>query len=218
MCKRQELVVCRIPDWAPISLNGAMAHKVPVEPRDFRIRRHELQDCQRALLKRSEVTSLPHRWIPRKRFLNLFKMQLKLNDECYSEFPSLSGGSQPQVQNHNQAFWSGQRQHTPVQRSQPNRTGSQQSSSQDHAHQSLDDAFFPSVGGNSLDDYRHGGQNGVGQLASSSQPQPSSIDDFPPLGGNGPGEIGQDRRVNMMQNAANSAFGSSSGFPPGANS
>ena len=131
------------------------------------------------------------------------------------EFPSLSGVSQPQIQNHNQAFWSGQRQHTPVQRPQPSQEGNQQSTGQEHGQQSLEDAFFPSATSGSLDDYRYGSQNGVGQLPSSSQPQPSSIDDFPPLGGNGPGEIGQDRRVNMMQSAASGAFGGSPGFPPG---
>lgn len=102
-----------------------------------------------------------------------------------------------------------------MQRPQPSQSGNQQPNNQDHSHQNLDDAFFPSGAGGSLDDYRHGGQNGVGQLSSSNQPQPSSIDDFPPLGGNGPGEIGQDRRVNMMQNAASGAFGGNPGFPPG---
>lgn len=131
-----------------------------------------------------------------------------------SEFPSLSGAPQSQVQNNNQAFWSGQRQQTPVQRSQAASTGNQQGANQDHVQQNLDDAFFSSTAAGSMDDYRHRGQNGVGQL-SSNQPQPGSIDDFPPLGRGGPGEIGGDRRMNMMQNAASGAFASAPGFPPG---
>jgi CCR4-NOT transcription complex subunit 2 len=66
-----------------------------------------------------------------------------------------------------------------------------------------------------LDEYRHRGQNGVGQLSSSNQPQPGSIDDFPPLGRGGPGEIGGDRRMNILQNNAGSNYGGNPGFPPG---
>ena len=51
------------------------------------------------------------------------------------------------------------------------------------------------------DDYRFGGQAGVGQLSGSSQPQTGNIDEFPPLGGSA-GEIGPDRRTGMIQNAA----------------
>ncbi|MCJ1478568.1 hypothetical protein MMC13_007249 [Lambiella insularis] len=144
-----------------------------------------------------------------------------------SEFPSLSGVPQQQYQNPGQAVWAtaNQRvtQHTPVQRPQQLQStapslapGHQQTHpNQDQLQQTIDDAFFStSQMNNTMDDYRHGGQGGVGQL-SGSQPQPSSIDEFPPLGRNGHGEIGQDRRGNMMQNAASSAFSSSSAFGTG---
>ena len=145
-----------------------------------------------------------------------------------SEFPSLSGTSQQQYQNPGQAVWAtaNQRvtQHTPVQRPQPSQSNAaglapvqpQTHSTQEQLQQSLDDAFFSSTQiGNAMDDYRHGGQGGVGQLSGLHQPQPSSIDDFPPLGRNGHGEIGQDRRGNLMQSAAAGAYPSSSAFVSG---
>ena len=122
-------------------------------------------------------------------------------------------------------MWANQRatQHTPVQRpqvSQTNVPGSNHSPhsgqhAQNHIQQTLDDAFFPTNATNAIDDYRHGGPGGVGQLSSSAQPQPGSIEEFPPLNRIGPGEIGQDRRVNMMQNAASGGYASASGFAPG---
>ncbi|MCJ1252549.1 hypothetical protein MMC24_000355 [Lignoscripta atroalba] len=140
-----------------------------------------------------------------------------------SEFPSLSGTSQTQHQNPSQAIWANANQratqHTPVQRPQPQtqtnvpistQTHQQTHQAQDQVQQSLDDAFSTtSQFSSGLDDYRHGGQSGVGQLSGSGQPQSSSIEEFPPLGRNGHGEIGQDRRGNMMQNAA------SGGYPAG---
>lgn len=63
------------------------------------------------------------------------------------------------------------------------------------------------------DDYRFGGQAGVGQLSGASQPQTGNIDEFPPLGG-GNIDIGPDRRTVMIQNAA--AYGannSAAAFP-----
>lgn len=56
------------------------------------------------------------------------------------------------------------------------------------------------------DDYRFGGQAGVGQLSGGGQPQTGNIEEFPPLGGSG-GDIGPDRRTGMIQNAA--AYGGS---------
>ena len=140
------------------------------------------------------------------------------------EFPSLSGAPQPQYQNTGQAVWTNANQRatqqTPVQRpQQPNEPGAPQPQShhlQDQVPQTLDDAFFPTSQLNgTMDDYRHGGQGGVGQLSSSAQPQPGSIEEFPPLGRNGPGDIGLDRRVNMMQNAASGGFPGSSSFAQG---
>ena len=144
------------------------------------------------------------------------------------EFPSLSGASQTQYQNPGQAIWANANQratqHTPVQRPQqqptthgslPNSTSSQQQSqhAQEQVQQSLDDAFSTmSHLGSSLDEYRHGGQGGIGQLSSHSQPQPGNIEEFPPLGRNGVGEIGQDRRGNLMQSAAIGNFAGDSAF------
>ncbi|KAI9821223.1 MAG: hypothetical protein M1827_003957 [Pycnora praestabilis] len=153
-----------------------------------------------------------------------------------SEFPSLSSG--PQSQNHNssaQAVWAPQRttQHTPVQRPQQQSAISQPSSQplqqqqqppqpQSQPQQQHDDLFpTSSQFTNGLDDYRFGGQGGVGQLSGSSQPQTGNIDEFPPLGRNGNGEIGQDRRGGLMQNAAfgshanGNGYGSNLGQPQG---
>ncbi|MCJ1421366.1 hypothetical protein MMC32_007729 [Xylographa parallela] len=156
------------------------------------------------------------------------RLNQNTNAKYDSEFPSLSGAPQQQYQNPGQAVWAtaNQRvtQHTPVQRpqqSQPNAPGlvpvqPQPHSTQEQLQQSLDDAFFSSTQiSNTMDDYRHGGQGGVGQLSGSHQPQPGSIDDFPPLNRNGHGEIGQDRRGNVMQSAAASAFPSNSAFASG---
>lgn len=68
--------------------------------------------------------------------------------------------------------------------------------------------------GGAGDDYRFGGQGGVGQLSGGAQPQTGNIEEFPPLGNNAAGEIGPDRRAGLIQNAA--AFGAtpgSSAFP-----
>lgn len=77
-----------------------------------------------------------------------------------------------------------------------------------------------------MDDYRRV-QNGVGQL-SSSNPQPGSVEEFPPLGRGVNGEIGGDRRLSMMQAVAGGLGGLGvggggggggggvlPGFPPG---
>ena len=148
----------------------------------------------------------------------------ELDVDDRSEFPSLSGAPQPHYQNPGQAVWANANQratqHTPVQRpqqTQPTAPGSiqtqqQSSQGQDPVQQSLDDAFFQPQFNTSLDDYRHGGQAGIGQLSNSNQPQTTNIDDFPPLGRNGIGEIGQDRRGNLMQNAASGGFPNTSVF------
>lgn len=60
-----------------------------------------------------------------------------------------------------------------------------------------------------MDDYRFGGQSGVGQLSGAPQQQQQvNIEEFPPLGGGGGGDLGQDRRTGMIQNAA---FGGNAG-------
>ncbi|KAL8831029.1 MAG: hypothetical protein Q9170_005479, partial [Blastenia crenularia] len=147
-----------------------------------------------------------------------------------SEFPSLSGAPQTQYQNPGQAVWgnSNQRtiQHTPVQRPQqqipaPPQTSAQQQSqqpsqAQEQSQQSRDDIYTGSQFTGSSDDYHRGGQGGVGQLGASAQPQPSSIEEFPPLGRNGTDDSQQDRRGSLMQTAAFGGFSNSNAFslPP----
>ncbi|MCJ1368098.1 hypothetical protein MMC16_007237 [Acarospora aff. strigata] len=148
-----------------------------------------------------------------------------------SEFPSLSGAPQPQHQNPAQAVWANANQrasqHTPVQRPQQQQHANQQLSSvqpqpqlqqpqqlsQPQSQHSNDD-LFPSSAQftNGLDDYRHGGQSGVGQLSGLIQPQTGNIEEFPPLSRNGNGEIGQDRRGGLIQNAAFGGYANGTGF------
>ena len=149
-----------------------------------------------------------------------------------SEFPSLSGAPQTQFHNPSQAVWANANQravqHTPVQRPQQQhpinpQNGNQQqqhnSAGQEAPQQGADDLFTSSSQFQSgLDDYRHGGQAGVGQLSGSGQPQTGNIEDFPPLGRNGNEENGQDRRGSLMQNAAFGAFSSSNGLGMSQNS
>ncbi|KAL8866370.1 MAG: hypothetical protein Q9174_006345, partial [Haloplaca sp. 1 TL-2023] len=143
-----------------------------------------------------------------------------------SEFPSLSGAPQTQYQNPGQAVWgnSNQRlvQHTPVQRPQQQPAPPQQNSAQqqaqqsqqpqEHAQQSREALYNGSQFTGNNDDYHRGGQGGIGQLGASSQPQPNSIEDFPPLGRNGTDDSQQDRRGSLMQNAAFGGFSNSNAF------
>ena len=143
------------------------------------------------------------------------------------EFPSLSGAPQTHYQNPGQAVWANANQravqHTPVQRPQQQHPISTQGNTQqqqqhglqgqDPSQQSTDDLFSAGsqfTGG--LDDYRRGGQGGVGQLSGTGQPQTGNIDEFPPLGRNGNDETGQDRRGSLMQNAAFGGFSNSNNF------
>ncbi len=165
-------------------------------------------------------------------------MGTKLIDvDDYSEFPSLSGAPQSQHQNPAQAVWANANQrasqHTPVQRPQQQQASTQQlpsiqSQSQQQQQQpqpqpqqlsqplsqQANDDLFPSSSQftNGLDDYRQGGQAGVGQLLRLSQPQPGNIEDFPPLGRNGNGEIGQDRRGDLIQGSAFGGYANGTGF------
>jgi len=84
---------------------------------------------------------------------------------------------------------------------------------QDPTQQRAEDLFSSGsqfTGG--LDDYRHGGQGGVGQLSGTGQPQTGNIEEFPPLGRNGNDDLGQDRRGSLMQNAAFGAFPNNNNF------
>ncbi|KAL8814399.1 MAG: hypothetical protein Q9223_006367 [Gallowayella weberi] len=139
-----------------------------------------------------------------------------------SEFPSLSGAPQTQYQNPGQAVWGNptQRtaQHTPVQRPPQQHPISQQNNAQQQSQQpsqtqeqppqqSREQLFTGSQMTGSNDDYHRGGQGGMGQLGASAQPQSTSVDEFPPLRRNGNDEDQQDRRGNLMQNAAFGGFG-----------
>jgi CCR4-NOT transcription complex subunit 2 len=152
----------------------------------------------------------------------------KLNMSNPREFPSLSGGPQAQ-QSQFQAtgqVWSTQRatQPTPTPVGRPQAGGAtsnqQARTAQDATQDTIDDAFFnPStIGGTTMDDYRHGGQAGMGQLSGTTQPPPGSVEEFPPLGRDGQAQGLQDRRANLMHNAANGAFNDSNNFNAGKNS
>ncbi|KAF2260737.1 hypothetical protein CC78DRAFT_584520 [Lojkania enalia] len=132
------------------------------------------------------------------------------------EFPSLSGAPQAQQNTSAQQMWSNPSlraaQHSTIQRpqgqnpsqNQPNQT----SNAQQLQNQSHDDGTSSGQGQftGGGDEYRFGGQAGVGQLSGSGQPQTGNIEEFPPLGGGGGGggggDDGPDRRTGMIQNAA----------------
>lgn len=173
----------------------------------------------------------PSKWLPLYLDAHFQRLLEYESDHRFArEFPSLSGNPQTQYQNPGQAVWgnSNQRvvQHTPVQRPQPQQPPSQQNNAQqqhqqtsqapDQPQRSREDLYAGSQFAGSNDDYHRGGQGGVGQLGASSQPQPSSVDDFPPLGRNGADESQHDRRGSLMQNAAFGGFSNSNAFslPP----
>lgn len=146
---------------------------------------------------------------------------VKLNISDDREFPSLSGAPQAQQNTSAQQMWSNPNlrttQHSTIQRPQGQTPTAQSSNAQ---HQQLQNQAHEDGSGSAQgqfsaggDEYRFGGQAGVGQLSGSTQPQTGNIEEFPPLGG-GAGDVGPDRRTGMIQNAA--AYGSnanSSAFP-----
>ncbi|KAI1505303.1 CobW/HypB/UreG, nucleotide-binding domain-containing protein [Biscogniauxia marginata] len=109
-----------------------------------------------------------------------------------SEFPSLSTNSQ--LPSANSSLWStgsSRNMSGAMQRNQPTPISSQQGQQDD---------FFspPSRLSSNQGPFRFGSQNNMPQ---SSQPQPNSIDEFPPLNTNlrnGSGEIGQERGSSLM--------------------
>ncbi|KAF2835242.1 hypothetical protein M501DRAFT_1008656 [Patellaria atrata CBS 101060] len=140
-------------------------------------------------------------------------------DLSREEFPSLSGTPQSQQQSSAQAIWQNPNPslRAPQQRNQPQGGPPQQSAQsnaqqvQQHPQQSQenDPSSAASQYSSGMEDYRFGGPTGVNQLSGASQPQTGNTKDFPPLSGLGSGEIGQDRRSGMLQNAsfADSIFG-----------
>jgi len=145
--------------------------------------------------------------------------EFKLNVGDYREFPSLSGAPQAQQNTSAQQMWANPTLRTATQQQtigRPQGQGAQQGQAGQTQNQQLqnqghDDSQSQFSGAG--DDYRFGGQGGVGQLSGGAQPQTTNIEEFPPLGG-AAGEIGPDRRAGLIQNAA--AFGgsaNSSAFP-----
>ncbi|KAL1885690.1 transcriptional regulator [Paecilomyces lecythidis] len=142
-----------------------------------------------------------------------------------SEFPSLSGAPpQSQSQPPGQAVWANasQRatQQTPVQRQQPPSSQAPARPSQTQSHlpqqqsQPSHEDLFPSGAqfANRLDDFRNGGRGISGQLGASSQPQTGNIEEFPPLGRNIHGDLGQERRESLLQNAGFGNYASNLAF------
>lgn len=138
-----------------------------------------------------------------------------------SDFPSLSGAPQAQHQNPGQAVWA---QRPTQQQSQTQRQNqdtqqpsqSNQRSAQHQPQSSTEDTFpIGSQFSNGLEDFRSRGQGLGDQAQNSSQPPPSSIEEFPPLGrdtstatGNRevPSEIGPERRSSIIQNTGFGAY------------
>ncbi|KAI4089555.1 MAG: hypothetical protein LQ344_005270 [Seirophora lacunosa] len=175
----------------------------------------------------------PMQWLPLYLDTNFQQLlRYETDRRLHSEFPSLSGNHQTQYQNPGQAVWgqSNQRgiQHTPVQRPQPQQPPPQQpnaqqqqqhqqsSQVQEQAQQSREDLYPGTQFTGSNDEYRRGGQGGIGQLGASGQPQPNSIEEFPPLGRNGTDD-NQDRRGSLMQSAAFGGFANAFTLPSNQN-
>lgn len=123
-------------------------------------------------------------------------------DNPYSEFPSLSNNSQLNNANPASMWSSGASRNLsgPIQRNQSTPVSSQQGGQ--------DDLFASGSSRLPLHQtsFRFGNQ---GNMATASQGQPSSVDDFPPLNRAGNGEIGSDRSGNLMSLAFGSQQGAS---------
>jgi CCR4-NOT transcription complex subunit 2 len=145
----------------------------------------------------------------------IIRFELNICDD--REFPSLSGAPQAQQNTSAQQMWSNpnlrttqQQQHSTIQRPQgqtPSQGQTGSSATQQLQNQTHEDlaGSVPNQFSGGGDEYRFGGQGGVGQLSGGTQPQTGNIEEFPPLGG-AAGEIGPDRRTGMIQSAA--AYGS----------
>ncbi|KAI0866379.1 hypothetical protein F4860DRAFT_456980 [Xylaria cubensis] len=121
-----------------------------------------------------------------------------------SEFPSLSNNSQLSSGNPSSLWAGGSRpMGGTISRNQPT----------PHSQQNQQDDFFSSSSRMSTSQaaFRFGNQAGISQ---SSQPQPSSIDDFPPLNNslrNGDDEINQERGSTLMSTLGFGAQGNATG-------
>ena len=136
-----------------------------------------------------------------------------------SEFPSLSGSSQPQYQPPSQAIWQRNAQQTPVQRPQQPQAQLIQSAQDSQQQQAIqqrldissqdnDDMFTGSTHlQNALNDYRQDGQNPP-QSSGTRQPPTTNIEDFPPLGRNGTSDSLPDQRNPFATFSNSNAFSS----------
>jgi hypothetical protein len=146
----------------------------------------------------------------------------KLNLGDRREFPSLSGAPQAQQNTTAQQMWANPTLRTTQQNQQntigrPQGQGQQQPQgqigqavSQQQQSQGQDDSS-QSQFSEANDNYRYGGQGGVGQLGGV-QPQTGNIEEFPPLGGAG-GDMAPDRRAGLIQNAAAFGANGNNAFP-----
>jgi hypothetical protein len=145
----------------------------------------------------------------------------KLNIGDCREFPSLSGAPQAQQNTTAQQMWANPTLRTTQQNQQntigrPQGQGQQQQQGQagqatsQQQSQGQDDSS-QSQFSEANDNYRYGGQGGVGQLGGV-QPQTGNIEEFPPLGGAG-GDIAPDRRAGLIQNAAAFGTNGNNAFP-----
>jgi hypothetical protein len=160
----------------------------------------------------------------------LFRGHRLMLDDLLSDFPSLSTAPQAQQNSSAQQAWSntnmrggggGPQLPHAIQRPQMQTPSQNQNAPSSSQHQQLQGQLhedgssatqgqFPSAG----DDFRFGGQQGVGQLSGGAQAQTGSIDDFPPLGA-GEGNVAPDRRLGMIQNAAGYGNSALTGTFPG---
>jgi CCR4-NOT transcription complex subunit 2 len=153
---------------------------------------------------------------PRRDPLEPYRVEeFTLNVCDHREFPSLSGAPQPQQNTSAQQMWANPTLRAANQQSTIGRPQGQaaQAVNQQLQNQGLEEtgqSQFQGAG----DDYRFGGQGGVGQLSGGAQPQTTNIEEFPPLGG-AAGEIGPDRRAGLIQNAAAFGGGSNTSAFPG---
>ena len=106
-----------------------------------------------------------------------------------------------------------QRQQPPPTSQAPSRASQTPSHPQQQSQPSHDDLFPSGVQfANRLDDFRNGGQGISNQLGAGGQPQTGNIDEFPPLGRNVAGDLSQDRRGSLMQNAGIGNYNAAIGF------
>lgn len=136
------------------------------------------------------------------------------------EFPSLSATPQVQQNTTAQQMWANPTLRTAQQPTIQRPQGQAQGHPGQSQHQQLQNQTHEDGVGTAQaqysggDEYRYGGQSGVGQLSGGTQPQTGNIEEFPPLGGGGV-DIAPDRRTGMIQSAAAYGNNPTAGAFPG---